>query len=137
MAENMTHHKELFEGISDPESLFTDTEKCLGYLAERKWHEGYICRKCGHTNYCSGSKPYSRRCTKCKSEESATAHTLFHRCRIPLNEAFRIAWMVCKNPDIPCSKISRTLDRRKMTCWKFKKKVIECREKHGKIVITE
>ena len=28
------------------------------FLAELKWKEGFICRKCGNTNYCPGKTPY-------------------------------------------------------------------------------
>ncbi len=105
---------------------FIDTESCLKFLAERKWENGFICRKCGHTNYCKGKTPYARRCTRCKTEESATAHTMFHRCRIHLPEAFSILKTVCSQPRTSSSKLSEQLEIRLMTCWRFKKKVMEC-----------
>lgn len=108
------------------EDKFSTNEKCLEFLANEKWKEGYICRKCGNTNFCKGKTSFSRRCTKCKHDESATAHTMFHRCKIPLNEAFKLAYEVCNLPDITVSKLSETIDRRHMTCWKLKKKIMEC-----------
>jgi len=104
----------------------------LQVLADYKWANGFVCRKCGHDNYCAGKKPYSRRCTKCKTEESATAHTVFHRCRIPLAEAVKLAETVCKNPEVSSYEISRTFDKRQMTCWKFKVKIMECLNNTGK-----
>jgi hypothetical protein len=98
----------------------------LQVLADYKWADGFVCRKCGHDHYCAGKKPYSRRCTKCKTEESATAHTVFHRCRIPLTEAVKLAETVCKQPDISTYEISRIFDKRQMTCWKFKTRIMEC-----------
>ncbi len=98
----------------------------LQVLSEYKWADGFVCRKCGHDHYCIGKKPYSRRCTKCKTEESATAHTVFHRCRIPLTEAVKLAETVCKQPDISTYEISRIFDKRQMTCWKFKTRIMEC-----------
>lgn len=98
----------------------------LAMLADIKWRDGFVCRKCGHTNFCKGKRPHSRRCTRCKTEESALAHTVFHRCKIPLNEAFRIAVSVCCNPDISSYELSRQMSKRQMTCWKFKHKVMEC-----------
>lgn len=108
------------------EDKFSTNEKCLEFLANEKWKEGYICIKCGNTNFCKGKTSFSRRCTKCKHDESATAHTMFHRCKIPLNEAFKLAYEVCNLPDITVSKLSETIDRRHMTCWKLKKKIMEC-----------
>ena len=117
--------------------LFPSEESCLKFLADEKWKDGFVCRKCGHTNYCKGKKPYSRRCTKCKTEESATAHTVFHRCRIPLTDAFKITFMVCNSPDISTYEISRKIEIRQMTCWKFKKKIIECIDDRGDLDILQ
>lgn len=120
--------KRIFEGtsIEDFTRNFSTDEECLKALAEHKWKAGYICRNCGNDNYCKGKTPYSRRCTRCKHEESAIAHTVLHHCKIPLNKAFRIAYMVCKTPQISSHEISRQIDIRQMTCWKFKKKIQEC-----------
>lgn len=104
-------------------------EVYLKLLADQKWADGFACRKCGHTNYCKGKKPYSRRCTRCKTEESATAHTIFHGCKMPLTEAVELAMKVCSNPQVSSYELSRKMDRRQMTCWKFKVKILECLEK--------
>lgn len=124
-------------GIIKFDEHFGTNEKCLAYLAEEKWKDGFICRKCSHTNFCKGKKAYSRRCTKCKSEESATAHTIFHKCKFPLKEAFKITYLVCHTPDLPSSKISEQLNIRQMTCWKFKKKITECIDSRGDINLLE
>ncbi|MDY0085811.1 MAG: transposase [Bacteroidales bacterium] len=111
------------------EFMVTETDPelaVLQVLANYKWATGFVCRKCGHDHYCAGKKPYSRRCTKCKTEESATAHTVFHRCRIPLTEAVKLAETVCKQPDISTYEISRVFEKRQMTCWKFKTRIMEC-----------
>ncbi len=121
----------------DFEDQFSTEEKCMEFLAGEKWKDGYTCRKCGHTNYCSGKSPFSRRCTRCKHDESATAHTIFHRCKIDLSEAFKIAYMVCKSPEISSWDISRKLEKRQMTCWKFKKKITECLEKKGDLQLVQ
>jgi len=107
---------------------FADDEKCLEFLSQQKWKDGYVCRKCGNTNYCKGKTPFSRRCTKCKHEESATSNTMFHGCKISLTKAFRIAFLVCNKPDISTYKISQKINIRQMTCWKFKKRITECIE---------
>jgi len=110
---------------SGTDTIFADEEACLALLAEEKWRNGFVCRKCGHDNFCHGKKPFSRRCTRCKTEESATAHTAFHRCKIPLVEAFQIAFVICSNPEISTYEISRMTEIRQMTCWKFKSKIQE------------
>lgn len=101
-------------------------EASLKLLADIKWKDGFLCSKCGSTNYCKGKSEFSRRCTRCKKEESVTAHTTFHRCKIPLNKAMEIAYLVCSVAAISSYEISRQLDMRHMTCYGFKKKVAEC-----------
>ncbi len=54
----MIFSKELTE--KQIEELFTDNEKCLEFLADLKWREGFLCRKCENTNYCPENL-YSRR----------------------------------------------------------------------------
>jgi two-component system, sensor histidine kinase LadS len=116
------------EKISEQEliALFTNDEKCLEFLSDLKWDKGFRCRKCGNDNYCTGKTPFSRRCTKCKTEESATTGTLFHNCKFPISKAFYIAWNVCKNKeDVSTYEFARKLALRQMTCWKFKAKIKE------------
>ena len=104
--------------------LFQSDDKCLEFIAAMKWDNGFECRKCGNTNFCSGKSPFSRRCTKCKSEESATAGTLFHNCKFPISKAFYIAFQVCKgNEDLSTYEFARRLSLRQMTCWNFKSKI--------------
>lgn len=112
----------------------TDAE-CLQFLAEQKWTDGFVCRKCGHTNYCKGKTPFSRRCTRCKAEESATAHTIFHRCHLPIKEAFQMVYRVCSDPGVSSYTLSRELEIRQMTCWRLKSKLLECLGNKGEIDI--
>jgi hypothetical protein len=112
--------------LSHFKNVFPDDEACLHLLAQHKWKAGFVCIKCGGTNYCKGKSALSRRCTKCKTEESATAHTIFHRCKIPLVKAFEIAFIVCNIPDTSSYEMSRQLGMRHMTCYNFQKKVQAC-----------
>jgi hypothetical protein len=110
---------------------FNDSEKCLQLLAEAKWKDGFKCRKCGSSHYGKGKSPFSRRCSSCKKDESATAHTVFHHCRIELPVAFEIAYRVCGTPGVAASDLSHILKKRHMTCLNFKKKILECVLSHG------
>jgi hypothetical protein len=106
------------------DELFKSDERCLEFLADLKWNDGFVCRKCGNDNYCAGKTPYSRRCTKCKKEESATTGTIFHNCKFPVSKAFYIAYNVCKGKeDFSTYEFARRLSLRQMTCWNFKTKI--------------
>lgn len=114
------------EGLA-PEQLdemFHNDEKCFEFLADIKWANGFICKKCGNDNSCPGKEPFSRRCTKCKSKETATNGTIFHGVKFPISKAFYIAYNVCKGKeDISSYEFGRRLSLRQMTCWNFKTKI--------------
>jgi len=108
----------------DLQELFSNDESCYRFLADIKWEKGYICRKCGNNNYCEGKTPYSRRCTRCKAEESDAAGTIFHNCKFPLHKAFYIAYNVCRGKEeLSTYEFARRLSLRQMTCWNFRKKI--------------
>ena len=109
------------------QELFENPEKVLQFIAEVKWKDGFECKKCGHTNFCEGKSAFSRRCTRCKSEESATSHTLFHNIKFPVNKAFFIAYNVCiLHKDLSSYNYSDQLGLNQMTCWKFRKRIQNC-----------
>jgi two-component system, sensor histidine kinase LadS len=109
------------------QELFENSEKVLKFIAEVKWKDGFTCRNCGHTNYCDGKTPSSRRCTRCKKEESAAANTIFHNIKFPINKAFYIAYNVCVlGSDFSSYNYSDQLGLNQMTCWKFRKRIQNC-----------
>lgn len=118
----------LFHNISEEEfyEKFASEDKCLDFLAQHKWKDGFKCRKCSNTNYCKGKTPHSRRCTRCKHDESAKVGTIFSGCRFDITKAFYIAYCVCNAQKISSHELSRRLSLRQMTCWNFKKKLTEC-----------
>ena len=118
---------EIFSDSLSPEQLdemFRSDEKCLEFLAQIKWADGFECKKCGNTNSCAGKEPFSRRCTKCKSKETATNGTIFHGVKFPISKAFYIAYNICKGEkNISSYEFGRRLSLRQMTCWNFKTKI--------------
>jgi hypothetical protein len=120
------------------EELFGSDEKCYEFLADLKWSEGFVCRKCGNSNYCPGKTPFSRRCTKCKSEESPTSDTIFHNCKFPISKAFYIAYNVCRGKeDVSTYEFARRLSLRQMTCWNFKAKIQRALQKMDSLTERE
>jgi hypothetical protein len=103
---------------------FYQDESCYKYLADIKWENGYICKKCGSTEFYKGVKPHSRRCLKCKYDESPTSGTMFDKCKIPIHVAFHIAFRLCtKKKGMSSLELSSEFEQRQMTCWEFKWKV--------------
>jgi len=121
--------------------IYPDRETCFKFLSDLKWEHGYSCRKCGNTNYLSGHLPYSRRCTKCRYEESVIAYTIFQNTKIPITKSFYMLFLIYSSKgSITSNKLSEILDIRQSTCWSYRdkiKKVMEERKKELKNAGTE
>lgn len=103
---------------------FRADEDCYKYIADIKWQDGYVCKKCGNTHYCAGRKPYSRRCCKCKYDESPTTGTMFDKIKFSLLVAFHIAFKIStKKKGMSSLELSEEYEVRQKTCWAFKWKI--------------
>lgn len=113
--------------------LYPDKDACLAYLADLKWAGGYQCRKCGHGKYCDGRELHSRRCTRCRYVESATAYTLLQKCKFPAVKALYAVFLLHTHKGhYSISEMSQLLDLRQATCWNFSQKVAEAiRRRHA------
>ena len=106
--------------------LYPDKEACFAYLADLKWSAGYHCRKCGHSKCCDGREPHSRRCTRCRYAESATAYTLLQKCKFSTVKAFYAVFLLHTHKGrYSAQEMSHLLDLRQATCWSFSQKVTE------------
>jgi len=118
--------KNQFKGVNSIKfhSAFSSDEACFAYLADLKWNDGYSCRKCGHDKFYKGFKPYSRRCMKCKYDESPTANTMFDKCKFSIQVAFHIAFKIStKKKGMSSMELSEEFELRQKTCWEFKWKI--------------
>lgn len=103
---------------------FKTDEDCQKYIADIKWEQGYSCKKCGNTKYIKGSKPYNRRCLKCKKDESPTAGTMFDKVKFSLLTAINIVFKIAtKKKGMSTLELSREFELRQKTCWAFKWKI--------------
>ena len=117
---------------------FDSDDSCYSYLSEIKWSgNSYVCKKCGNTHYCKGRSPYSRRCTRCKYDESVTSGTMFDKCKFPLLLAFHIAFKICtKKKGMSSLELSEEYGLRQKTCWEFKWKIQQAMKSSGKHPLT-
>ena len=117
---------------------FNSDDSCYNYLSEIKWSgNSYVCRKCGNTHYCKGRSPYSRRCTRCKYDESVTSGTMFDKCKFPILLAFHIAFKICtKKKGMSSLELSEEYGLRQKTCWEFKWKIQQAMKSSGKHPLT-
>ena len=117
---------------------FVSEEACYEYLSGIKWEGGqYVCKKCGNTHYCKGRLPYSRRCTRCKYDESPTAGTMFDKCKFSILLAFHIAFKIStKKKGMSSEELSEEYELRQKTCWEFKWKIQQAMQSYGNYPLT-
>lgn len=104
---------------------FPDEIACSEYIAKAKWPDkGFTCKKCGYHRYSRGKKPYSRRCLRCRHDESPTAGTAFDKVKFSLHIAFHILFKVSvRKKGLSTLELSREFGLRQKTCWAFKRKI--------------
>ncbi len=133
--QKVTHDRVMSAEVDFEEfsKTYPDREACFSLLADLKWKDGYSCRKCGSVHYCNGHLPYSRRCTKCRYEESVIANTILQNTRIPVNKAFYMIFLIYSSKGkISSHKLSEITGIRQSTCWMYSskiKKVMDDRKK--------
>jgi len=118
--------RDIFKGVNSIRfyERFPNEKACYQYISEIKWMSGFVCKKCGHTEYCAGRKPYSRRCTRCKYDESPTAGTMFDKCKFSIHLAFHLCFKIStKKKGMSSLELSHEFDLRQPTCWEFKWKI--------------
>jgi len=103
---------------------FGEDLDCYEYLSSIKWEKGYVCKKCKNDTYYNGKKPFSRRCLKCKYDESPTTNTMFEKLKFPILIAFHIVFKIStKKKGMSSIELSNEFELRQKTCWSFKQKV--------------
>lgn len=112
---------------------YPDRESGFSLLADLKWKDGYRCRKCGNDHYCNGQLPYSRRCTRCRYDESVIAYTVLQNARIPINKAFYIIFLIYNSKGrISSHKLAEMTGIRQSTCWMYLNKIRKVMEERKK-----
>lgn len=116
---------EIFKGenlIEFTERFSSDT-LCKQYLAGIKWHNGFVCKKCGHTKY-TERDDHTRTCTLCKQNESPTAHTVFHKVKFGIKKAFLITFEVVNSTkSLSAKQMAVRYGISRKTAWLFMHKI--------------
>lgn len=118
--------REKYKGVNSIKfnQQFKTDEDCYSYIAAIKWESGYECKKCSNIKFIPGKKPSSRRCSKCKYDESPTAGTMFDKVKFPILIAFHIIFKIgTKKKGMSSLELSHEFELRQKTCWEFKWKI--------------
>lgn len=86
-------------GVDFPRTLqefdewFSTEKKCLQFLKQLRWSDGFICPECNHeTGWELGNGLI--RCGNCRTDISILHGTTFHKTRKPLRVWFQAMWYV-------------------------------------------
>jgi transposase-like protein/predicted nucleic-acid-binding Zn-ribbon protein len=109
--------------ISEFRKRFSNEADCLTYLMNLKWSNGYQCIKCSGTEYRKGRTWSYKRCKSCGYDESATANTMFHKCKIGLVKAFEIGYRISvKKKGMSTNELAKEFDCQQRSAWLLKAK---------------
>jgi transposase-like protein len=130
--------------IADFRKQFKTDEDCLNYLVEQKWGKGYNCIKCGCGQYSKGRQWFYRRCKECGYDESVTANTMFHKCKLGLLRAFEIGFRISvKKKGMSSCELAREFGCQQKSAWLLKAKyqnAMKSSDKHpleGEVEVDE
>ena len=109
---------------TDFQKIFPDSTSCLRYLEQVKWENGFSCKACDYGKFSKSSKIFHRRCSRCGHIESATAGTIFHGIRIPIEKAFYLSYtVISEHNKLTLEELSQLLDLRVNAISSFRVKV--------------
>ena len=69
-------------------SRFATEADCREYLFQTRFPEGFVCPKCGCTEYYLIQSRYTCQCKHCRRQTSVTAGSVMHRTHLPLTVWF-------------------------------------------------
>jgi transposase-like protein len=129
----------MFRGISITEfrNKFKTDRDCLQYVLDKKSAAGYSCIKCTGKQYGKGREWHYRRCKNCGYDESATAGTLFHKCKLGMLKAFEMAFRISvRKKGMSSCELSKELGCQQRSAWLWKAKIQEAMKSSGKHELT-
>lgn len=68
--------------------------QCREYLFQAKFPKGFVCEKCGNTNFSFVQRHKVYQCKKCLKQHSVTVGTIFENTKLPLNIWFLAMYLV-------------------------------------------
>jgi ribosomal protein L37E len=115
------------KSLQEFRSQFGTQEQCLKYLSVQKWRKDlstFQCNKCGHTSFGKSRYLFGMRCSKCGYDESAMAHTMFHKTKISIVKAFEMVYRISTNKKGASSMtLTRELGISQHSTWFFRRKI--------------
>lgn len=106
------------------ENRFDTQEKCVAYLRELRWPNGFVCPNCEHDDgYELAARPLIQ-CAVCHRQTSVTAGTIFEKTHMPLPIWFRMIYDVAQDKGgASSSKLAKRFGIPQKTAWHMLSKI--------------
>jgi transposase-like protein len=83
--------------MEEYQKQFGTEEACRAYLFGKRWPAGFVCPKCGHTEYFDVKSRNKYQCKKCNYQATVTAGTIMDKTRTPLTKWFSAMYLVAED----------------------------------------
>jgi transposase-like protein len=97
---------------------FHSEEACRNHMFNMRWPSGFVCPKCGHTEYSFIKYRNLYHCKNCGHQASLTAGTVMHKSHTGLREWFWAIFLVVHDKrGISASQLSKDIGVSYYTAW--------------------
>jgi transposase-like protein len=97
---------------------FNTEEACREHLFHIRWANGFMCPKCGHTEYYKLPNRHQYQCKACKHQTSLTAGTIMHKTHTSLKKWFRAIFLASHDKrGISAKQLMRDIELTYPTAW--------------------
>ena len=116
----MTDKSDNLKTLQQAIRYFSDVDKCIEYIAARRWPNGVVCPTCGRedVSYLENQKKWQCKSRHTKRQFSVKVGTIFEDSPLSLDKWLPAVWLItnCKN-GISSYEIARDLGVTQKTAW--------------------
>jgi transposase-like protein len=80
--------------LQEFQEQFGTEESCREFLYKKRWPDGFVCPKCGHSEHFNIKARNKYQCKACNHQTTVTAGTVFEKTRTPLTKWFTAIYLV-------------------------------------------
>jgi transposase-like protein len=103
---------------------FGTEDACRAYLYEKRWPNGFVCPKCGHTERFDIKSRNKYQCKKCTHQTTVTAGTIMEKTRIPLTKWFLAMYLAAEDKrGFSAMALQRKIGVAYLTAWTMLQKI--------------
>jgi len=137
MTEFITRIEDFPKNEAEFDRRFCTEDACIEYLFKLRWPHGFICKRCGHSQYW-----YSARrlylCRKCRQQHSLIAGTILQNSKKPITNWFKAMWwFTTRKSGVNAVNLKDLLGLGSYeTAWSWLQKLRSCTVRQGREKLT-